>query len=188
MAVGELACWGAVSDAMNVVVLYESMFGNTRVIAEAIAEGVREAVPDTQVACLRVAESDAERIQAADLLVVGGPTHIRGMTSGMTRKMGLTAEERKDEADRHETEPGAEGPGIRDWFDKLPKASPAARPQHSTPGETPSWPSGPDHRVSVDTVSAGGNSRPSIPEPGTKRHSSTAFRVTCSAVPRVTAR
>jgi Flavodoxin len=73
---------------------YESMLGNTGVIAEAIAEGVREAVPDAQVACLRVAESDAERIQAADLLVVGGPTHMRGLTSGLTRKMGLAAEKK----------------------------------------------------------------------------------------------
>jgi hypothetical protein len=42
---------------------------------------------------VRVAEADLEVVRAADLLVVGGPTHIRGMTSGMSRKMGLTAEE-----------------------------------------------------------------------------------------------
>jgi hypothetical protein len=45
------------------------------------------------------------------------------MTSGMSRKMGLTAEEKKDEAEQHEIEPGAEGPGIRDWFGDLPKAA-----------------------------------------------------------------
>jgi hypothetical protein len=70
-----------------------------------------------------VGESDPEQIQAADLLVVGGPTHMRGMTSGFSRKMGLAAEEKQDEADRHETEPSAEGPGVRDWFDDLPKAA-----------------------------------------------------------------
>jgi hypothetical protein len=108
---------------MNVVILYESMFGNTHRIAEAVADGVREADPDAQVACLRVAESDPQLVQAADLLVVGGPTHMRGMTSGPSRRMGLAAEEKKDEADRPETEPGAEGPGVRDWFDDLPKAA-----------------------------------------------------------------
>jgi hypothetical protein len=36
--------------------------------------------------------------------------------------MGLTAEEKKDEAEQHEIEPGAEGPGVRDWFGDLPKA------------------------------------------------------------------
>jgi hypothetical protein len=52
---------------------------------------------------------------------------MRGMTSGMTRKMGLTAEEKKDEAEQHEIEPGAEGPGVRDWFGDLPKATKGSR-------------------------------------------------------------
>ncbi len=102
--------------------MYESMFGNTHEIAEAIAEGVREADPAAEVTCLRVTESDSALVQAADLLVVGGPTHMRGMTSGLSRKMGLAAEEKKDEEEKHETEPGAEGPGVRDWFEDLPKA------------------------------------------------------------------
>jgi Flavodoxin len=107
---------------MNVVVVYESMFGNTHEIAEAITNGVREAAPDAEVACVPVAEANPELVQVADLLIVGGPTHMRGMTSAMTRKMGITAEEKVDEAHRHDVEPGAEGPGVRDWFDTLPKA------------------------------------------------------------------
>jgi Flavodoxin len=108
---------------MHVVVLFESLFGNTREVAEAIADGVRAADRTSEVVCLRVAEADLEVVGAADLLVVGGPTHIRGMTSGMSRKMGVTAEEKKDEAEQHEIEPGAEGPGVRDWFGDLPKAT-----------------------------------------------------------------
>ncbi|HET6920904.1 MAG TPA: flavodoxin family protein [Jiangellaceae bacterium] len=108
---------------MNVVILYESLFGNTHQVAEAIAEGARVAAPGTQVTCLPVGESDPEQIPAADLLVVAGPTHMRGMTSGFSRKMGLVAEEKQDEADRHETESGAEGPGVRDWFEDRPKAA-----------------------------------------------------------------
>jgi hypothetical protein len=108
---------------MHVVVLFESLFGNTREVAEAIADGARTADPTAEVDCVRVAEADLEMVGAADLLVVGGPTHMRGMTSGMTRKMGLTAEEKKDEAEQHEIEPRAEGPGVRDWFGDLPKAA-----------------------------------------------------------------
>jgi hypothetical protein len=99
------------------------LFGNTREVAEAIADGARSADPTAEVACLRVAEADPEEVRTADLLVAGGPTHIRGMTSGMSRKMGLTAEEKKDEAEQQEIEPGAEGPGVRDWFADLSKAT-----------------------------------------------------------------
>jgi hypothetical protein len=35
--------------------------------------------------------------------------------------------------------------------------------------QTSSWPSGPDHRVSVDTDRQAATIRPPIPEPGTKR-------------------
>ncbi|WP_406306472.1 flavodoxin domain-containing protein [Streptomyces sp. NBC_00885] len=115
---------------MRVVIVYESLFGNTRQVAEAIGEGVRESRPDAEINCLRVAEAVPERVGPADLLVVGGPTHMRGMTSGLSRKMGLKAEknekkegEKKADAQetRHEPEEGAEGPGLRDWFHALPK-------------------------------------------------------------------
>ena len=96
---------------------------NTHEVAEAIADGARAANPPAEVACLGVAEADLEKIRAADLLVVGGPAHIRGMTSGMSRMMGLTAEEKKEEAEQHAIEPGVEGRGVRDWFGDLPKAT-----------------------------------------------------------------
>jgi flavorubredoxin len=68
-------------EHMNVVVVYESLFGNTHQIAEAIAGGVREAAPDAQVACLPIAEANPELLQVAEVLIVGGHTHMRGMTS-----------------------------------------------------------------------------------------------------------
>jgi flavorubredoxin len=61
---------------MHVVVLFESLFGNTREVAEAIADGARTADPTAEVACVRVAEADLEAVGGADLLVVGGrPTY-----------------------------------------------------------------------------------------------------------------
>jgi hypothetical protein len=108
---------------MKVTVLYESMFGNTHEVAHAISEGVREAHSDADVQCVAVADVAPELVKSTDLLVVGAPTHIRGMTSGFSRKLGVSGEE-KVEADGsppHEMEEDAEGPGVREWFDGLTK-------------------------------------------------------------------
>lgn len=111
---------------MRVVIVYESLFGNTREVAEAIADGVGEAHPDAEVECVRADEAAPERVGAPDLLVVGGPTHMRGMSSRLSRTMGLQAEKKEatEGAPHHEPEPGAEGPGVRGWFHALPKAGP----------------------------------------------------------------
>lgn len=108
---------------MRVVIVYESLFGNTRRIAEAIGEGVRQSHPGADVDCLRVQEADPDSVGSADLLVVGGPTHMRGMTSRMSRKAGLHATEKEAEQEKphHEAEPDAAGPGVREWFQHLPK-------------------------------------------------------------------
>jgi len=109
---------------MRTVIVYESLFGNTHKIAEAIAEGIRTQQPDTEVACVPVAEGTAPLIRKADLLIVGGPTHMRGMSSGMTRKMGMEGEQKKT-PDLH-VEPGFNGPGLRDWFHGLDKPAGSA--------------------------------------------------------------
>ena len=67
---------------MRAVVVYESMFGNTHVIADHIAEGLRTAAEVTVVA---VHDAAVELIDSADLLVVGGPTHVHGMSSQRSR-------------------------------------------------------------------------------------------------------
>jgi hypothetical protein len=114
-------------NIMRIVIVYESLFGSTRAVAEAIAQGVREAQQDTDVRCLPVAEADSDLVLSADLLVVGGPTHMRGMTSGLSRKMGLKSEAQQAgaEGSNHpfHQEPGAEGPGLRNWFHALPSAT-----------------------------------------------------------------
>jgi len=108
---------------MKVAVVFESLYGHTHEVAEAVAAGVRDAWPDAQVELVRVGEADPRNAAEADLLVIGGPTHMRGMTTGLSRKLGISAEAKKDPAERHELEPDAEGPGIRDWFHGLPKAT-----------------------------------------------------------------
>ncbi|MGA5823789.1 flavodoxin family protein [Kitasatospora sp. NPDC094028] len=108
---------------MHTVIVYESMYGNTREIAEAIAEGVHQADPAASVDCLPVAEADTETTRTADLLVVGGPTHMRGMSSGLSRRMAATAEGHKEghEDAAAEARETAEGPGLRAWFHDLPQ-------------------------------------------------------------------
>jgi hypothetical protein len=111
---------------MDIAVVFESMYGATHEIADAIADGVRDADPQAVVTCLRVGEADPDRAASADLLVVGGPTHMRGMTSGMSRKFAVQAEQKRESESGptigHGLEPGAEGPGLRDWFHRLPKS------------------------------------------------------------------
>jgi hypothetical protein len=61
---------------MRTVVVYESMFGNTKTIAEAIAEGLRGA---GEVMLGSVDDVSPDQVADASLLVVGGPTHAHGM-------------------------------------------------------------------------------------------------------------
>ena len=108
--------------SVKVTIVYESMFGNTHEVAQAIGDGVREAHPDVDVQCVPVGEASAE-VGSTDLLMVGGPTHIRSMTTGFSRKMGISGEEKAEAKGEptHELEPDAEGPGLREWFDDLQK-------------------------------------------------------------------
>lgn len=66
------------------LVVYESMFGNTRAIAEAVAEGLG----DAQVFPVARAR---ERPEQPDLLVVGGPTHMHGLATSLGRRMAVEA-------------------------------------------------------------------------------------------------
>jgi hypothetical protein len=112
--------------SMDVAVVYESMFGMTHDVADAVAAGVADARPDARVVCVPVGEAALDRVGTPGLLIVGGPTHLRGMASAMTRKMAVSIEEKADrgegEHQGHGPEPDIEGPGLRDWFHRLPKA------------------------------------------------------------------
>jgi flavodoxin len=68
---------------MRAVIVYESMFGNTHAIADAIGKGLE---PMFEVVVVPLAEAGRERLGDADLLVVGGPTHFHGMSRTRTRK------------------------------------------------------------------------------------------------------
>jgi len=98
---------------MKAVVVYESMYGNTHLIADAIAAGLG----DGDVRVVSVADATAEALEGAQLVVVGGPTHVHGMSRPSTRAAAVEAA-KKPESDL-EVEPDAEGPGLREWFDRV---------------------------------------------------------------------
>ena len=79
---------------MRVVIVYESLFGNTREVAGAIRDGIAATRPEASVSCVQATEADRDLALGADLLVVGGPTHLHGLSTAVTRKMGLKAEQR----------------------------------------------------------------------------------------------
>ncbi|MEO5661960.1 MAG: hypothetical protein ABIR39_01640 [Nocardioides sp.] len=93
---------------MNTLVVYESMWGNTKAVAEAVARGVGEGVT-----LVGVAEAPTPVPEGIDLLVVGGPTHAFSLTRASTRRDAI--------AKGAAANPAA--PGIREWLEQLPTSS-----------------------------------------------------------------
>jgi hypothetical protein len=91
---------------MRTLIVYESMFGTNRTIAEAIAAGMGDAATVTLV--------DAETAPTiiddeVDLLVVGGPNHKAGLPRPETRVEAAAEEGARAPAER----------GLREWLDEL---------------------------------------------------------------------
>jgi hypothetical protein len=99
---------------MHAVLIYESMFGNTHAIADAIATGLK---PGYEVTVVPVAGASQEALGQADLVIVGGPTHVHGMSRANTRKAAV--EQAGKPGGRLTLEAGADGLGLRDWFGSL---------------------------------------------------------------------
>lgn len=121
---------------MQVVIVYESFFGNTRHVAEAIAEGMHEAASEALVTCVPVTEADAELVRGADLLVVGGPTHRHGMSSSISRRIARRTDSAKEEAGALAVQ-AKSGLGLRELIRALPRVPWSTRAaSFDTRGET----------------------------------------------------
>ena len=93
---------------MLALVMYESMFGNSERVANAVADGLREVA---EVVVRDVATSTAGELPAGvDLLVAGGPTHALSMSRPATR----------EDAIRQGAGQGLAIRGLREWLDGLP--------------------------------------------------------------------
>jgi menaquinone-dependent protoporphyrinogen IX oxidase len=68
------------SELRDAVVVYDSVHGNTRRIAEAVAEGVRDGGPVQLVAA---ADADPARLRDARAVVLGCPTHAFSFSPAM---------------------------------------------------------------------------------------------------------
>jgi Flavodoxin len=99
---------------MRAVIVYESMYGNTHLVADAIGAGLGTAL---DVSIVPVSRADPGAVAGADLVVVGGPTHAHGMSRAATRKAAVEAASKP--VSPLELEPDALGPGLRDWFSSL---------------------------------------------------------------------
>jgi hypothetical protein len=90
---------------MRSLLVYESWFGNTRRIAEEIAAALAH---EGQVDLVTV-DDPLPPLEDVDLLIVGAPTHIHGLSSKRSREGALT-----------QGAHGEPGIGVRGWVDALP--------------------------------------------------------------------
>jgi hypothetical protein len=85
-------------------------------VASHIADGIRRALPTPVVSVVPVCDATPELVTEAELIVVGGPTHVHGLSSTMSRK---SAHEMAAKNEDLHLDADAECPGLRDWFDTL---------------------------------------------------------------------
>lgn len=64
---------------MKALIIYDTLYGNTKQIAEAIADGLREQYDVQTIAASDTPPSPDE----LDLVLLGGPTHRHGLSDGM---------------------------------------------------------------------------------------------------------
>lgn len=66
------------------IVVYESKYGNTKRVAEAIAEGMRE-VPGVEAVLSEVKEVELDKLTEFDAILVGSPNHMGSATKGIRK-------------------------------------------------------------------------------------------------------
>jgi hypothetical protein len=103
---------------MRALVVVESVFGNTRRIAEEVARGLAEGLGETGQVRIADVSDPAQPVDRVDLLVAGGPTHAFAMTRMSTRRS--AAEQAGGGARPAET-------GLREWLAARAKAPEGAR-------------------------------------------------------------
>jgi hypothetical protein len=99
---------------MRALVVYESQYGNTHQVAEAIGEALCH-LADVDVVSIH--DAGPELVGAADLLVVGAPTHVHGMSRPSTRT--AAADAVPGPAGDLALDPSAAGDGVREWLESL---------------------------------------------------------------------
>jgi hypothetical protein len=96
---------------MRALLVYESMFGNNRRLATAMAEGLG---PDVTTEVVEVGIAPTTLPDDLDLLIVGGPNHTFGLSRPATRAQAV------EETDEPLVSAGI---GLREWLEALPPVS-----------------------------------------------------------------
>lgn len=118
---------------MKAIVVYESMFGNTHRVAQAIADGLGE-VADVQL--VHVPDARTLAFDDINLVVVGAPTHAHGLPSELSRK---EAGRQAHQPDSGLTlEPDSAEYGVREWIESEP-ALPALYAAFDTRADSFKW-------------------------------------------------
>jgi flavodoxin len=112
---------------VRALVVYESMYGNTRAIAHAVAQGL---AASADVRTTRATDVRPENVADADLLVVGGPTHAWSMSRPSTRRGAVKAAAAPGV--RLVVEDQADGLGLRDWLARLQPAPSGSGKRYAT--------------------------------------------------------
>ncbi len=97
---------------MRVLVVYESMYGNTETVARAVASTLA-AHAGVEVDLIEVGEAPTTVDGDTDLLVLGAPTHAFGLSRDTTR---ADAGERGGRAGYPLV---SRGIGVREWLDRV---------------------------------------------------------------------
>jgi len=105
---------------MRAVIVYESMYGNTHLIADAIADGMGSS---NEVTVIPVSAATRNLLHGADLVVAGGPTHVHGISRASTRKAAMEQAGKSSGQLVLDAGAAADGPGLRDWFGCLGRIS-----------------------------------------------------------------
>ncbi|MGY1703294.1 flavodoxin family protein [Geodermatophilus sp. SYSU D00697] len=95
------------SALTRALVVYESVFGDARTIAQAIADGLSASLPADAVAA---AQAPAELGPDLGLLVVGGPNHAFGMPRPSTRESAV---------EQYGADIADTGTGLHEWLEAV---------------------------------------------------------------------
>lgn len=107
-----------VEEMLRTVVVYESHFGNTKSVAEAVAFGLAG-----DVELIDVSAAPTQLSSDIGLLVVGAPTHAFGLSRPGTRASAGSTER-----------------GVREWLDEVEMSNTTATAAFSTRIDRPRFP------------------------------------------------
>ncbi len=96
---------------MDALVVVESWFGGTRALADEVARGMEDG--GARVRVIPVGDAPAAIPDGVDAVVVGAPTHNRGLSTPATRRQA------RAKAGAAGAPSSAEGRGTREWLDAV---------------------------------------------------------------------